>query len=145
MIWGTTIIFIILWEAFSMISTIASTAFLNMSDPQASGILIGDIFGFILALPTALFLAFWMSAVKSKWAVVLGALLGTAIGFLIILGTVGTLINDKPLPGVTGAPVFFGSVLFCSAMGLIGAILIDLLIGGANRRDYGRQAAHESH
>lgn len=128
-----------------MISTIASAAFLNLSDPQAPGILIGDIFGFILALPAALFLAFWMSAVKSKWAVVLGALLGTIIGFLIILGTIGTLINDKPLPGANGGAVFFGSVLFCSAMGLIGGILMDLLIGGATRRDYGRQAAHESH
>jgi hypothetical protein len=140
-----TIIFIIFREAFSMISTIASTAFLNLSDPQASGILIGDIFGFILALPASLFLAFWMSAVKSKWAVILGALLGTVIGFLIILGFVGTLINDKPMPGVTGGPVFFGSVLFCSAIGLIGGILADLLVDGAKKQNYGRQTAHESH
>ncbi|HTK07769.1 MAG TPA: PTS sucrose transporter subunit IIBC [Ktedonobacteraceae bacterium] len=128
-----------------MISTIASAAFLNMSDPQAAGILIGDIFGLVLALPVSLFLAFWMSAVKSKWAVILGALLGAIIGFLIILGWIGTLINDKPMSGASGAPVFFGSVLFCAAMGLIGGILMDLLVGATNKKDYGRQVAHETH
>ena len=128
-----------------MISTIAAAAFLNMSDPQAAPILIGDIFGLVLALPIAPFLAFWMSAVKSKWAVVLGAILGTIIGFLAILAWVGTLINDTPLPGVSGAPVFFGSVLFCSIMGVIGGILTDLLVGTRSKRDYSRQTAHETH
>jgi hypothetical protein len=128
-----------------MISTIAAAAFLNMSDPQAAPILIGDIFGLVLALPVSPFLAFWMSAVKSKWAVVLGALLGTIIGFLAILAWVGTLINDTPMSGVSGAPVFFGSVLFCSIMGVIGGILTDLLVGTRSKRDYSRQTAHETH
>ncbi len=128
-----------------MISTIASAAFLNMSDPQAAPILIADIFGLVLALPIAPFLAFWMSAVKSKWAVVLGALLGTVLGFLIILAWVGTLISDKPMSGATPAPVFFGSVLFCSITGVTGGILTDLLVGARSNRDYGRRVAQETH
>ena len=74
------------------------------------GIFIGDIFGFILALPVALFLAFWMSAVKSRWIVVLGALIGAVIGFVFILGWVGTLIYDTPLPNASPPAVFFGSL-----------------------------------
>ena len=122
-----------------------SVAFLSMADPQAAPILIGDIFGFVLAIPASLFLAFWMSAVKSKWAVVIGALLGTIVGFLAILAWAGTLINDKPLAGANGVSVFFSSLLFCSIMGIIGGILTDLFIGAKNSRDYGRQTAHETH
>jgi hypothetical protein len=128
-----------------MITTIASTAFLSMADPQAAPILIGDIFGFVLAVPAALFMAFWMSAVKSKWAVVIGAMLGTIIGFLAILAWVGTLINDKPLPDANGVSVFFSSILLCSTTGVVGGILTDLLVGAKNSRDYGRQATHETH
>src|SRR5205085_10743199 len=48
------------------------------------GYFIADIFGFILAVPMALFLAFWMSSVKRRGVVVVGAFLGALIGFLII-------------------------------------------------------------
>src|SRR5690242_18936603 len=100
------------------------------------GIFLADLFGFILALPTALFLAYWLSSVKSKAAVVIGALIGAFIGFFVILAWAGTLIFDTPLPNANGGAVFFGSLLFCSIMGLIGAIIMDLLIARANRRDY---------
>lgn len=110
-----------------------------------SGIFIGDIFGFILALPISLFLAFWMCSVKNKVAVVVGSFVGTLLGFLIILGWVGTLIFSTPLPGANGAAVFFGSLLFCSICGLAAAILIDLIVARMSSRDYRRQqAAHES-
>lgn len=113
-------------------------------DP-GSGIFIGDIFGLVLALPIALFLAFWFSAVKNKAAVVIGAFIGAVIGFFIILGWVGTLIYDTPLPGANGGSTFFGSVLFCSALGLAGGILTDLLVARRRSRDYRRQSplAHE--
>lgn len=118
-------------------------AILNMSDPRALPILIGDIFGFIIALPIALFLAFWLSSVKSKIAVVVGAFIGALIGFLAIEAWAGTLIFDTPLQGADGAPVFFGSVLFCTILGLIGAILTDLLVARVSQRDYMRQPVHE--
>jgi hypothetical protein len=106
-------------------------------DPS-SGIFIGDLFGFILALPISLFLAYWMSAVKRHWAVVLGAFIGAFLGFLIILAWVGTLIYNTPLPGADGVSTFFGSLFFCSTLGLAGGIITDLLIARANPNVYRR-------
>ena len=109
----------------------------SLGDP----IVIGAFFGFLLALPISLFLAYWISAVKSHVAVVVGAFAGALLGFLIILGWTDTLIYNTPLPGANGGNVFFGSLLLCSIMGLIGAMLTDLLIASRNRRDYLRQGA----
>ncbi len=112
---------------------------LQWIDP--AGVFWGALFGLILSLPVSLFLAFWMSAVRNRAAVVFGAFLGGFLGFLIILGWAGTLIFDTVLPGASGGPVFFGSVLFCAAMELIFGIGFDLLIARRNRRDYRRTAA----
>jgi biotin transporter BioY len=111
-------------------------------DP-GSGIFIGDTFGFILAVPISLFLAFWLSAVKNRRAVVWGALIGALIAWFIILCWVGTVIFDTPLPGADGASTFFGSVFFCSAAGLSLAILTDLWIAGRTSRAYTQQHAEE--
>jgi hypothetical protein len=113
----------------------------NITDP----IFIGGIFGFLISLPVALFLAYWLSAVKNRLAVVVGAFAGALLGFLVLLGWAGTLIFDTPLPGANGGNVFFGSILLCSIMGLIVAMLTDLSIAHRNRQDYIRQAtvAHE--
>jgi biotin transporter BioY len=110
-----------------------------------SGVFIGDFFGFLLSLPTALFLAFWLSAVKSRWVVVLGAFIGCLLGFIIILGWVGTLIFNTELPGATGAATFFGSVLFCSILGLSAGMLLDLIVARRTRSYYRRsqQAVHQ--
>lgn len=111
---------------------------------DGQGIFLGDIFGLILALPLALGVTFWMSAVKNKGAVVFGAFLGAIIGFLIILGWAGTLIYSTPLPGANGGAVFFGSVLFCATLGVVGGILTDVLVARGSQRDYRRQVAHTS-
>ena len=112
----------------------------NIFDP----IFIGAFWGLVLALPISLFLAFWLSAVKNKAAVVVGAFAGTFIGFIALLAWAGTLIFDKPLPGANGGAVFFGSVLLCSILGLVGAMLTDLLVARRNNKDYSREeAAHE--
>ena len=111
----------------------------SLTDP----IFIGDFWGFILAIPIALFVAYWISAVKNHLAVVVGAFAGALLGFLIILSWAGTLIFDTPLPGANGGSVFFGSVLFCSALGLVGGILTDLFVARRNNRDYLRQSAQE--
>lgn len=102
------------------------------------GIFLADLFGLILALPVALFLAFWMSAVRRKGVVVLGAFVGALLGFLIILGWVGTLIYDTALPGANPGSTFFGAVLINSALGLFGGILADLLVARVTRADYRR-------
>jgi len=111
----------------------------------SSGIFIGDLFGFILSLPMGLFLAFWISAVRNRIAVVVGAFIGCLIGFLAILAWVGTLIFDTELPGASGGATFFGSVLLCSACGLVAAIILDLIVARRTSRDYRRseQLAHE--
>jgi hypothetical protein len=108
------------------------------------GIFIGDFFGFVLALPLALFLVFWMSAVKNRFIVVLGALLGAVVGFVGILGWVGTLIYNTDLPGANGVSTFFGSVLICSILGLSFGMILDLIVARVNRRDYSRRSVvHE--
>lgn len=112
----------------------------NPGDP----IFLGDLFGFILAIPVSLFLAFWLSSVKNWLAVVIAAFAGALLGFLIILGWAGTLIFDTPLPGANGGNVFFGSILFCSALGLTTAILVDIVVARRNANDYRRQIAHEA-
>ncbi len=109
----------------------------SFSDP----IVIGALFGFLLALPISLFLAYWISAVKSHSAVVVGAFAGALLGFLVVLGWTDTLIYNTPLPGANGGNVFFGSVLLCSIMGVVGGMLTDMLIASRNRRDYLRQGS----
>ena len=105
------------------------------------GIFLADLFGLLLSLPTALFLAFWMSAVKRKAAVVIGAFVGAFLAFVVILGWVGELIYDTVLPGATSGSTFFGSVLICSASGLVFGILADLLVARLTRKDYRRPSA----
>ncbi len=111
----------------------------SLGDP----IFIGDFFGMVLALPVALFLAFWLSNVKNKIAVIGGAFGGVVLGFLIILCWVGTLIRPTPLPNVDGIATFFSSVLLNSALGLSAGILIDLIIARRSDKDYRRQVQHE--
>jgi Na+-translocating ferredoxin:NAD+ oxidoreductase RnfD subunit len=106
-----------------------------------AGVFWGALFGLLLSLLITPFLAFWISAVRNRAAVVFGAIVGGIIGFLIILGWVGTLVYNTVLPGASGPPVFFGSVLFCGALELILGIGCDVLIARANRRDYRRAAA----
>ncbi len=106
-------------------------------------IFIGDFWGTILALPVALFLAFWLSNVKNKIAVIGGALVGILLGFLGILAIVGTLIRPTPLPHVDGVATFFSSLLLNSALGLALGIITDLIIANRNERDYRRQMQHE--
>jgi hypothetical protein len=108
------------------------------------GIFEASLLGFILSLPIVLFLAYWMSAVKRPMVVVTGAFIGGFIGFLIILGWVGTLIFDTVLPGATSGATFFGSLLFCSALGLSVAVLSDLIVARMTAKDYRRPAVvHE--
>ncbi|GAC1343373.1 MAG: hypothetical protein NVSMB27_03260 [Ktedonobacteraceae bacterium] len=108
------------------------------------GLFIGDFWGFVLALPVSLFLAFWISEVKNRGVVVLGAFAGALLGFIIILGWVDTLIYDQPLPDASPPATFFGSVLLCSTLGLALAIILDLIVASYNKRDYRRQVlVHE--
>jgi hypothetical protein len=109
----------------------------------SGGILIADIFGLILALPVSLFLAFWMSAVRSKAAVICGALIGGIIGFFIIDGVTATIVKSNPA-SFSGAATFFGSLIFCTAMAIAGGMVTDLLLG-RNPRQYsdGSDFAHE--
>ena len=105
------------------------------------GFFIADLCGFILALPISLFLAFWLSEVKNRMTVVVGAFAGALLGFLAVLGLVGTLIFDQPLPNANPAGTFFGSVLLCSVLAISAAIILDLIVARRTRRDYRRPSA----
>ena len=113
--------------------------YINIGDPT----FIGAFFGLLLSLPMAPFLAFWMSAVKNKAVVVVGSVVGCILGFLILEGWAGTLFFSTPLEGANGASMFFGGLLFCSIMGLIGGIVTDLVVARISSRDYRRQQVHE--
>jgi hypothetical protein len=103
----------------------------------------GDLFGLIIALPAGLFLAFWLSAVKNRAAVVFGALIGALIPFVFVFFWIGALFMPLQLKGANGGAVFFGSLLMCSIAALIGGMITDLLVARFNNRDYRRQMAHE--
>ncbi len=111
---------------------------LQWIDP--SGVFWGALFGLIISLMLSPFLAFWMSAVRNRAAVVLGSFIGGIIAFLVILGWAGTLVYDTPLPGASGGSAFFGGLLFCAAAELICGAASDLMVARANRRDYRRAA-----
>ena len=111
---------------------------LQIIDPN--GIFLADLFGLIISLPIALFLAFWMSDVKNRVVVVIGAFIGAFLSFLIILGWVGTLIYDTVLPGANPGSTFFGSLFLCSTLGLAGAVITDVIVARMTRRDYRRSA-----
>ena len=100
-------------------------------------IFIGDIFGFVLALPLSLFQAFWLSSVKKRAAVVSGGFLAALIAFVAIL------VWAETLPGANGGATFFGSLFFCSTAALVGGIVTDLLVARITSRDYRRSIAHE--
>lgn len=111
--------------------------------PYFNDIFYGDILGFILALPLGLFLAFWLSAVKNRAAVVFGALIGALIPFVFILFWVGGFFVPQQLKNVNGVPVFYGSLLISAIAALIGGMITDLIVARFNNRDYRRQVAHE--
>ena len=102
------------------------------------GIFEASLIGFLLSLPVVLFLAYWISAVKRPTVVVTGAFIGGFLGFLIILAWVGTLVFDTVLPGATSGGTFFGSLLFCSALGLSFAVISDLIVARMTAKDYRR-------
>ena len=108
-----------------------------------SGVFIGDIFGFILSLPIALFLAFWLSSVKNRSAVVIGAFVGALIGFIGIFGWAGTLFFSSDLPNTNGVVVFFSSIFICSVLALSFGMLTDVIVARRNARDYRRHAHQE--
>jgi hypothetical protein len=95
----------------------------NITDP----IFVGDLWGFILALPTILFLSFWIGSdnIRHPAMSVLGAFVGAVFGFLLLLIGVGTLISATPLPGASGGSTFFSSFLLCSILGVLGGIFTD--------------------
>src|SRR5260370_1549155 len=79
------------------------------------GIFLADLFGFLLSLPVALFLAFWISNVKRPMLVVIGAFIGSFIVFLIILGWVGSLIYFNVLPTDIPDTTFFSALPLSSS------------------------------
>ncbi len=107
------------------------------------GVFIATLFGFLLSLLIAPFLTFWISSVKKRTAVVVGAFIGALLGAFIIYAWAGPLFTGKDLPNIQPVAVFFSSLFFCSTMGLIGGTVVDLLVARASSRAYRRAVAHE--
>jgi hypothetical protein len=110
---------------------------MNLND-----IFYGDILGLILALPVGLFLAFWLSTVKRRAAVVIGALIGALIPFLVILFWIGGLFVPQRVPHVDGGAAFFGSLFLCTITAVIGGILTDIIVANINTSNDRHQVAH---
>ncbi len=108
---------------------------INPGDP----LFIGAVFGFILAVPIALFLAYWISDVKKKMAVVIGAFIGSFVGLIGVLSWVDTLVFSTPLPRADGVSTFFSTIFLCSVLGLVGAMLTDLFVARRTAHDYRRE------
>lgn len=108
---------------------------LNPGDP----IFIGAVFGFLLSVPVALFLAYWISDVKKKIAVVSGAFVGSFVGLVAVLSWVDTLVFSTPLPKADGVSTFFSTILLCSVLGLVGGMLTDLVVARRMAHDYRRE------
>ena len=117
-------------------STLLPSLIINPGDP----LFIGATAGFLLAMPVALLLAYWICDVKNKIAVLVGAFMGSLLGFIGVLGLVNTLIFSTSLPDTNGAATFFGTLFLCSILGLIGAILTDLAVAHSTAK--GRQKVH---
>src|SRR5437588_12498785 len=90
------------------------------------GIFLADLLGFILSLPIAVFLAFWMSAVKRRRVVMFGAFIGSFVGFLVILGWVGTLIKIPFFPAPIPAQPSLASLCLNPPLALVLASAPDL-------------------
>jgi predicted tellurium resistance membrane protein TerC len=108
-----------------------------------NGFFIADFWGALLSLPLALFIAFWISNVKNKFAVVGGAFLGVLLGFIGLLLWLGPVFHKEPLPNTDPVAAFFGSLFLCAILGLVFGIVIDLVIAQQSERDYRRQLSHE--
>jgi hypothetical protein len=100
------------------------------------GLFLASLFGFIVSLPLSISVIFWVSVVlvRRRWAVILGSIVGAFIGLLAILGWVDTLIFDTPLPNAQVGATFFGSLFFCSVLGLVGGMLTDWLLARSESR-----------
>ena len=117
-------------------SSLLPSLIINPGDP----LFIGAIVGFLLAVPIALFLAYWIGNVRYKIAVLVSACMGSLLGFVGVLGWVNTLIFSTSLPDANGVSTFFGTHFICSLLGLMGAILTDLSVAQHIAKD--RQKVH---
>jgi hypothetical protein len=117
--------------------------FMILGALSLDGITIGAFIGFLLSLPIALFLVFWLSAVKNRTAVIVSGFIGSLIAFIAVLGWAGTLFRSTALTGANGASAFFGGLLLCIAAGLISGIAVDMIVARRNTRDYRRQISQE--
>src|SRR5260221_11143537 len=82
-------------------------------------IFIGGFSGFLLSLPISLFLAFWMSAMKNRGVVVLGASVGELLVFIIIPGWVDVVIFCASLPCANRVLTFVRLGFTVSVLGLV--------------------------
>ncbi len=86
--------------------------------------------GAVLALPGAMFIAYSV-APRLRFASTIGAFVGGLLGFPVTLFVWGSALGSVHLEGaVVGVCTFF----IASVTGLIGALLVNTLIGGGNQR-----------
>lgn len=87
-----------------------------------------SIIGVVLALPGGLFVAGFSSMARAKWA----ALFGGLIGGVVVAGAILFWVNATNM-GIDGLSYFFG-VFFAASVGvMLGALVVNFLVGLVSR------------
>ncbi len=87
-----------------------------------------SIIGVVLALPGGLFVAGLSSMARAKWA----ALFGGLVGGVVVAGAILFWVNAANI-GIDGLSYFFG-VFFAASIGvMLGALVVNFLVGLASR------------
>jgi hypothetical protein len=95
------------------------------------------IIGVVLALPGGLFVAGFSSMARAKWAALFGGLIGGIAVALAILFYVSAANI-----GIDGLSYFFG-IFFAASVGvLLGALVVNFLVGLVSRGTSGSSADH---
>jgi hypothetical protein len=87
-----------------------------------------SVIGVVLALPGGLFVAGFSSMARAKWA----ALFGGLIGGVVVAGVILFWVNATNM-GIDGLSYFFG-VFFAASVGvMLGALVVNFLVGLVSR------------
>lgn len=86
------------------------------------------IIGIVLSLPGGLFVAFLTSMARAKWAALFGGIIGAVVVGLAVLYFVNTANV-----GIDGLSYFYGVFFACSVGVVLGALLVNFLVGLVSR------------
>lgn len=95
------------------------------------------IIAVVLSLPGGLFVAGLTSMARAKWAALFGGIIGAVVVALAILYFV-----DTAHVGIEGLSFFYGAFFACSIGVLLGALVVNFLVGLVSRGSGDSLAEH---